>query len=253
MRFARGVEDLRAAVSLHRRQQDVLGPGHGREIEHDAVAVQLVGGGNDLVIRLGYLRPHLTQTPQMLLEAARTDVVAARTWNAGSAKSREERPEEDDRCTHPAPELIGYITSQRGASVKHDCALAFGLTAQLAHDIAHDRDIGHARHVVEGQWFGSQQRCRHLRQSGIFRTAHTDIACQLSAAGDPERPVATGEISLHRMAKASRRILTAPSSGEPQPRFSHGERVLELGLFCGGEGARELFLGPAARFLCARH
>ena len=43
VRLAGGVEDLGASLGLDRREQDVLGPRHGREVEDDAVAVESVG------------------------------------------------------------------------------------------------------------------------------------------------------------------------------------------------------------------
>src|SRR2546427_7388902 len=45
--------------------------------------------------------------------------------------------------------------------------------------------------------------------------------------------------------------LAPPRPGQAQPRFGHGERVLELGLLGGREGAGELFLGATPRLLSA--
>ena len=45
VRLARGVEDLGPPLCLDRGEQDVLGPGHRGQVEHDAVAMEAFGRG----------------------------------------------------------------------------------------------------------------------------------------------------------------------------------------------------------------
>ena len=122
VRLARRIEDLGLAVRGHRGQQDVLGPRHGGQVEHDTAAAEPLRRGDDLVLRLVDLRAHLPQRPQVLLDPARADIVSARTGHPGVTETRDESAEQDDRRAHAAAELVGHVCLAGRAGVDDDRA-----------------------------------------------------------------------------------------------------------------------------------
>ena len=88
--LAGGVEDVAAAVRQDCGHQDVLRPGHSRQVEDHAGALQPAGRGRDeITFALVYLRTHLAQPPHVLLDATRPDLVTARAGNPGFARPRQ--------------------------------------------------------------------------------------------------------------------------------------------------------------------
>ena len=201
--LARGVEDLGPAMRLHRRKQDVLGTRDCRQVKHDAVAAQAVGGGDDLVLRLADVRAHLAEATEVLFHAPGADVVTAGSGHARPAEPTEQRAQQDDRRAHPAAEIVGHIAADCAAGLQHHRALAFGVPAELGQDLGHDGGVGHPRHVVKSHAVGREQGGRHLGQRGVLGTADADVAGQLSASGDAQRAIAPRHVSLHQGLKVS--------------------------------------------------
>src|SRR5260221_7006041 len=109
MRLARGVEDLRATLGQDSSQQDVLGAGDGRKVEHDSLAMKAINLRHDLGLRLLDPRAHLPEPAKVLLESPGADVVAAWPWNPRLPEAAQQSAEEHDGRAHPAPEVIGHV------------------------------------------------------------------------------------------------------------------------------------------------
>src|SRR6266513_749155 len=109
MRLARRVEDLGAALREHGRQDDVLRPRHRWQVEHDAGAIESTRTGDKLRLRLLDFRAHLPQAPQVLLDAAGTDVVAPRPRESRFTEPADEGAEQKDGGPHAPAALTGHF------------------------------------------------------------------------------------------------------------------------------------------------
>src|SRR2546421_630530 len=78
----------------HPRHQHVVGPGHGRQVEHDPGAPEPAAGrGDEVPLPLVELRPHLAQAADVLLDPPGTDLVAAGPGDPGVTAAAQQRPQ----------------------------------------------------------------------------------------------------------------------------------------------------------------
>ena len=162
MRLARRVEDLCAAFGEHSGEQDVLGTGHCRKVEHDPLASQPIYLRDDLGRALFDPCAHLAQAAEVLLDAPGADVVTAGPRQPRLTEASEQRTEQKDRRAHSAAELGRDACVSSVAHSQQHRALALRAAAQAGEDLRHQRGVGHFRHVVEAHRLRGQQRRGHL-------------------------------------------------------------------------------------------
>ena len=149
MRFPRCVEDLGPALRQHGREEDVLGAGHRRKIEHYPRPAQPRGLRHQLCLRLLDPGAHLAQSAQVLLDPSGSDVIAAGPWQTRLAEAADQRAEEQDGGPHAAPELIRNLAGASAGGVDPYLPLPTRRPAEPGDDLAHQSRVGDSRHVRE--------------------------------------------------------------------------------------------------------
>src|SRR6266849_3372879 len=130
VRLASGVEDLGSTFREHCGEQDVLGAGHGRQVEHDALPAQPVDLSDDLGGGLLDAGTHLSQPAQVLFDAPGPDVIPARPGQTRLAVPSQKGTQKHDRRAHAPPELIGHIGPPCVPHPQDDRALPLRASAQ---------------------------------------------------------------------------------------------------------------------------
>ena len=102
VRLAGGVQDLGPAFREDGGHHQVLGAGHRRHVQHDPGTVQPIRAGDELLRSFLDHGAQPPQPPDMLLDPARADVIAARPGQAHLAAASQERTQEDERGAHLA-------------------------------------------------------------------------------------------------------------------------------------------------------
>ena len=149
VRFPRCVEDLGAALRQHGREEDVLGAGYRRKIEHYPRPAQPRGLRHQLCLRLLDPGAHLAQSAQVLLDPSGSDVIAAGPWQTRLAEAADQRAEEQDGGPHAAPELIRNLAGASAGGVDPYLPLPTRRPAEPGDDLAHQSRVGDSRHVRE--------------------------------------------------------------------------------------------------------
>src|SRR6202158_1849853 len=143
VRFTRCVENVRPALGEHCCQQDVLCACNRGQVEDYAFSVQTVGLRKDLGLRLGDASAHLAQRPKVLLDAARTDVVAARARQARPSKAPKQSSEQHYRRPHAPAQVAGHLAGLGARHMQNDGALALRTAAEPAEDLGHEKGVRH--------------------------------------------------------------------------------------------------------------
>jgi hypothetical protein len=95
--LAGGVVDDRGAVGQGAGHDQVLRGTHAREVQRDDGTVQVAGVDVDLAVALVHLGAHRRQAPQVHVDGARADPVAAGQGDPGPADARHQGAEDADR------------------------------------------------------------------------------------------------------------------------------------------------------------
>ena len=160
------------AIGQRRGHQEIFGPGDGDHVGGDACTLELGGLGDDVAMLDADLRAHRLQPLDMLIHRARADRATARQRHGGPTETRQQGPERQDRCAHRLHQLIGRFRLGHQATVdRHLVAAGFaalGSRAHIAQQLQHRRDIMQARHIVQSNRLGRQQRCAEFGQGRVL-------------------------------------------------------------------------------------
>ena len=150
LRLARGILDHRGALGQRGGHHEVLGAGHGDEIQYQTAAFQTLGTGMNVAVAHVNLRTHLRQPLEMQVDRPAADRAAARQRDFGLAETRHQRPKHQNRRPHGLHQIIGRDEAVDAACVDFDVQLLVDGKADThpAQQFHRGGDIQQMRHVA---------------------------------------------------------------------------------------------------------
>ncbi len=172
--LARRVLDDGRALRARGRGDEVLRRADTRELEHDPVARQARRGARvDVAVAHVDLGAQRLEAPEVHVDLAAPDVVAAGHRDARFAAAREQRTEHVDRRAHARDDLVRRLGLELAARVDRERVgpRPRGTRAEHAEELDHHVEIGDRRDVGDRGDARREQRGGHLLGAGVLGRA----------------------------------------------------------------------------------
>lgn len=169
--LAGGVLDDGGALGERRGAEQVLGRPHRRELQDDAGAGEDGTAGLDVAVPDAELDPHRPEPAEVHVELPASDRVAARERDVRLPTAGDQRPEDVDRGSHAAHQLVGRGGAEVARGVDREGVVADPLDprADRPEDVDHHVEVAHRREVADGGGPGSEERGGHLLEAVVLR------------------------------------------------------------------------------------
>jgi len=185
VRLAGRVVQERRALGQHRRHDEVLGRGHARLVQQNALRLEALRGLEEIGAAGTDRGPEPPEAVEMGVDAAAPDHVAARRIELGAAAARQQRPGEEDRGADLAAQRFAQVRAldaPRADAHSPPLAVQLDLSAQLGEQIDHGAHIRDQRQVAEHHRLGGQQARGQHGQRGVLVARHAVHAADGPAA-----------------------------------------------------------------------
>ena len=188
MRLAGRIVDGGDAVGCGGGHHQVLRSGHGWHVEVDGGAFEAVGARDILTPLELDTGAHQTQPDEMLLDAAHTDVVAARLCHAGLAAPGQQRTHQEEGGAHPVRHRGQHLAPGQplGVDLKLLGIEPADLDAHSFQEAHHGRHVLDPRHVLEPAFLLGEQAGGKDGKDRVLGATDRDPPDQSSSPLDQE-------------------------------------------------------------------